>query len=141
MFNWLKKSRIPDKPKTLGQLGEERARQEYQARGYRIVAANFFNQKGLRLGEIDFIAADSRRIIFVEVKTRTQGAEKFGSAAEAVNIFKQKKILRAVKIFLQKRPEYQKLQPQIDVCVVQAQSVDKPDYSVIIIPNAVEDWN
>ena len=48
----------------------------------------------MRLGEIDFIAKDKEQIIFVEVKTRNTSADKFGTAAEAVNEFKQIKFLR-----------------------------------------------
>ena len=139
MFNWLKPA--IQKPKTLGQLGEEAAQQEYEKRGFKIIASNFSNQKGLRLGEVDFIAADKHRIIFVEVKTRTSAASKFGTGAEAVDRFKQAKLLKAVKIFLQKNPKYQSFQPQIDVCVVNASVIDKAGESVKIIANAVEDWN
>jgi putative endonuclease len=146
-------------PKTLGQIGEEMAQEEYKNRGYKIIAANFFNKKGLRLGEIDFIATDKHKIIFVEVKTRSAQLSRFGGGAEAVNSFKQIKILKAVKVFLQKNPKYTLLQPQIDICLINldpvrddskkqtglllpiSNGVDKRGYSAIIIPNAVEDWN
>jgi len=139
MFNFLKSK--PKKPKTLGQWGEEFAQKEYKRRGYSIVESNFSNKKGLRLGEIDFIAKSQDSIVFVEVKTRTPASVKFGSGAEAVDVYKQRKILRAVKVFLQKRPEYQPIRPQIDVCLVIVDLVDKSRNSVIIISNAVEDWN
>lgn len=126
--------------KTLGQLGEEFAQGEYKKRGYKIIAANFFNKKGLRKGEVDFIAADKQTIVFVEVKTRQNQNSRFGSGAEAVNYFKQIKLLKAVKIFLLENPAYQKLRPQIDVCIVTSQ-LDKPSFSAIILTNAVEDLN
>ena len=138
MFNWLKKD---PSQKSLGQRGEEFARQEYRRRGYKIVAANFFNKKGLRLGELDFVAADRNRVVFVEVKTRNLSAAKFGGGAEAVDRFKQIKLLKAVKVFLQKNPKYGNLQPQIDVCLVEYSEVDNSFRPAIIIPNAVEDWN
>src|SRR5579864_7807709 len=97
MFGFLK-SKI-QKPKPLGQLGEEFAQEEYKRRGFSIIASNFFNKKGLRLGEVDFIATAKNRIIFVEVKTRNAASEKFGTGAEAVNAFKQIKLLKAVKTF------------------------------------------
>jgi putative endonuclease len=131
----------PSKPKTLGQVGEELAQEEYKNRGYKIIAANFFNKKGLRLGEIDFISKNKDSIIFVEVKTRNSAVTKFGSGAEAVNQFKQIKILKAVKVFLQKNPKYQNFRPQIDVCEVSLAGVDKQPEYVKIIANAVEDWN
>lgn len=136
MFNFLKSKPI----KTLGQLGEEFAQGEYKKRGYKIIAANFFNKKGLRKGEIDFIATDKQVVIFVEVKTRQNQNSKFGSGAEAVNYAKQAKMLKAIKIFLLQNPDYQKLRPQVDVCVVTSQ-LDKPHFSAIILSNAVEDSN
>ncbi len=77
----------------------------------------------------------------MEVKTRNSSTNKFGGGAESVNAFKQIKILKAVKIFLQKNPKYLNLQPQIDVCLINMSNLDKQGYSAIIIPNAVEDWN
>ena len=58
MFNIFKPK--PVQPKTLGQRGEEFAQGEYKKRGYRIVVANFFNKKGLRKGEVDFIAKNKQ---------------------------------------------------------------------------------
>ncbi len=139
MFNLFKSQ--ASRLNNLGQFGEDLAKAEYRKLGCKIVAENFFNKKGLRLGEIDFIAADKNRIIFVEVKTRKTGSDKFGGGAEAVNRFKQIKILKAVKVFLQSHPKYQSLRPQIDVCLVKINGVDKAGKAVIIIPNAVEDWN
>jgi|ERR1051326_3837277 uncharacterized protein (TIGR00252 family) len=156
MFEWLS----PQKPKTLGQIGEELAQLEYKRRGYKIVAANFFNKKGLRKGEIDLIACNKENIAFVEVKTRTEKQGWHGTAEEAVNVFKQVKLLKAVKIFLLKHPKYQQFRPQIDVAVIIMEnpdelepvkeenqwkyllkvSFDKLSKSVTIIPNAVEDW-
>ncbi len=139
MFN-LFKAKL-QQPKTLGQIGEELAQEEYKKRGYKIIAANFFNKKGLRLGEIDFIAKNKQKIIFVEVKARNLPSDKFGGGAEAVNSYKQIKILKAVKVYLQKNPKFNRLQPQIDVCVINMGGLDKTAYSATIIPNAVEDWS
>ena len=146
MLTWIKtrlskREDLNNKPKTLGQLGEEFAQGEYRRRGYKIIAANFFNPKGLRLGEIDFIAKDKKKIIFVEVKTRTIGDVKFGSAGEAVNTFKQVKLLKSAKIFLLKNQQYQPLMPQIDVCAVEFLPVDKIFRCAKILSNAVEDWD
>jgi putative endonuclease len=139
MLNWLKSE--SKKPNTLGQRGEKFAQTEYTKKGFKIISANFFNKKGLRKGEVDFIAADKANIIFVEVKTRTSSVGRFGTGQEAVNHFKQLKLLKSVKLFLLQYPQYQKLRPQIDVCVVEHHELDKQPFSAIIIPNAVEDWN
>lgn len=143
MLNWLKQksSKQPVKVvvKSLGQMGEEFAQREYIKQGYEIVAANEYNKKGKRLGEIDFIAKNKQRLAFVEVKTRTAGSSKFGSGAEAVDIYKQTKILKAVKVYLLKHSEFSNLKPQIDVCVVEWHEVDKAFSPAIILVNVVED--
>lgn len=138
MFNFLK-SKV-DKPKTLGQLGEEAAQEEYKKRGYKIIAKNEYNKKGKRLGEIDFIAKNKNQLVFVEVKTRTAGVDKFGKGVESVNIYKQQKILRAVKMYLLRNPKMFECKPQIDVCLMEYNGFDKTFKPAIIIQNAVEDW-
>lgn len=138
MFHWLNSK--PAVKKTLGQLGEEWAQGEYKKMGFKILAANVFNRKGKRAGEIDFIAKTSEVLAFVEVKTRTSGIDVFGRGAEAVNLFKQRKLLKAVKLFLARNQRYRHLRPQIDVCLVEVADLDKKLYSATIIPNAVEDY-
>lgn len=138
---WKQKDTSPVKPKTLGQMGEEWAQAEYTKQGYAVIARNEYHHAGKRLGEIDFICRDSQTLIFVEVKTRTCGVDKFGTAAEAVNSFKQRKMLKAIKQYLLKHQELAHLRPQIDVCLIDVTNVDKSLYSARIIMNSVEDWN
>ena len=127
------------KPSSLGAMGEQIAQTEYKRLGFSIVGSNVFNRKGKQLGEIDFIAKREKELCFVEVKTRSLLEDKFGGGLEAVNYFKQKKILKAVKLFLISNPEFQKLAPRIDVCLVELVDLDKPAKSVRILSNAVED--
>ena len=87
------------------------------------------------------MAADGKTVVFVEVKTRTTSVGKFGTGQESVNKFKQLKLLKSVKLFLLQYPKYQALRPQIDVCVVNYNELDKQPFSAIIISNAVEDWS
>jgi putative endonuclease len=141
MFGWFSKNKQHSKPSSLGQRGELWAQDEYRRRGYKIIAANEFNHTGVRLGEIDFIARTKQDLAFVEVKTRSSQSGKFGSGAEAVNVFKQIKLLRAVKLYLLKNPELATLRPHIDVCEVLWNEVDKQFESVKILENSVEDWN
>ncbi len=139
MFGLFRKAAAPIL--TLGRAGELAAQDEYRARGDKILAANFANTRGLRLGEVDFVARKGDSLVFVEVKTRAREAGRFGTGAEAVNGPKQARLLRAVKIFLQKHSEYAALRPQIDVCLVGLKAIDsRPEY-VKILTNAVEDWN
>ena len=159
MWNLFKKSE-PEKPKILGQVGEEIAQIEYKNLGFKIIAKNEFNKKGLRLGEIDFIVTKKDSIIFVEVKTRVHDKGFFGTAIESVDHFKQIKILKAVKLYLVRNQSAQKFKPQIDVCIIKItdfsrlpqveerpakylplDGVDKIPYSARILSNAVEDWN
>src|SRR5690242_9290813 len=99
MFNWLKpKPQNIEKPKTLGQVGEEFAQDIYKEKGFEIIGTNVYNKKGVRKGEIDFIAKSKEKIIFVEVKTRSvHSSRMFGTAEESVNWSKQLKLLKAVK--------------------------------------------
>lgn len=131
----------PDKPLSLGQWGELAAAKVYEEKGYSIVSRNEFNRRGLRLGEIDFIAHTKIDIAFVEVKTRTQEHDLFGTGFEAVNHAKQQKLLKAVHSFRNRDPKYNLLRPHIDVCVVIVPMLDRLNFSVKIIENSVEDWN
>lgn len=140
-MSWFLKSSKGTRPVSLGRLGELWAQDEYCKQGYTIIAQNEYHHKGKRLGEIDFICRDSQTLIFVEVKTRTCGVDKFGTAAEAVNSFKQRKMLKAIKQYLLKHQELAHLRPQIDVCLIDVTNVDKSLYSARIIMNSVEDWN
>lgn len=54
----------------LGRAGEQLAAAHLERRGFAVVARNHRT----RWGEIDLIAADERRIVFCEVKTRRAGA-------------------------------------------------------------------
>lgn len=137
MFNFFKP--VEGKVKTLGQRGEEFSQEYYKKLGFELVESNFFNNKGKRIGELDFIVKNKDTIIFVEVKTRTAEKDRFGSAEEAVNFSKQMKILKTVKLFLNQFVKYQALRPQIDVCLVNYKKLDKNPFSVKIISNAVED--
>ena len=141
MLNWFKKSSESQKPKTLGQIGEEMAQEEYRKKGFKIIAKNEYNKTGKRLGEIDFIAKNKDTLVFVEVKTRASDKGRFGSAIESVDYFKQVKILKAVKLYLLRNRNYLKFKPKIDVCVIIMNEFDKSPKSVKIYSNAVEDWN
>ena len=125
----------------LGKYGELVAQEEYKKAGYKIIAQNEFNRFGKQLGEIDFIALDKLSIVFVEVKTRTASKRDFGSGLEAIHQWKQQRIVRATKLFLQRNPEYQKLTPRIDACVVEVADLDRAIKNVTILPSAVEDLN
>jgi Holliday junction resolvase-like predicted endonuclease len=125
----------------LGRWGERMAQAEYRSSGYKIIRQNVFNRRGKQVGEIDFIALGRGCIVFVEVKTRVIGGSRFGTGFEAIHQLKQQRLLRAVKMFLNKQPKYQKLQPRIDACLVEVGHLDRGQKRVTILPNAVSDLN
>lgn len=90
-----------------GQKGEDIAVFYLENKGYKIINRNYHS----RFGEIDIIAKKEKYIIFIEVKTRRKGS-KF-TAFEAVDIFKQKKIIKTAMIYLSENDE--QLQPRFDV--------------------------
>ena len=72
-----------------GRRGEQIAARHLKRCGYLILARNY-RAAG---AEIDLVALDGSTLVFVEVKFR--GGSDFGTPAEAVNIEKRQRILRA----------------------------------------------
>jgi putative endonuclease len=63
-----------DPRRALGALGERLAAEHLARAGYVVLARNYRT----RFGEIDIIAADSRCLVFCEVKTRVAGLPRSG---------------------------------------------------------------
>jgi putative endonuclease len=61
-----------DSRRALGELGERIAREHLARAGYQILATNYRT----RFGELDVVAADSRCLVFLEVKTRIAGTRR-----------------------------------------------------------------
>lgn len=80
--------------KAVGKAYEDLATAYLINKGYKILARNY----RCKVGEIDIIASDKDFLVFIEVKYRKNSA--FGSPAEAVNYYKQQRILRAAKWYL-----------------------------------------
>ncbi|UEA17574.1 YraN family protein [Pasteurella canis] len=76
------------------------ARFEYQARlfleskGLQFIAAN----QSFKCGELDLIMLDQETIVFIEVRQRRNN--RFGSAIESVDWYKQQKWLNAANLWL-----------------------------------------
>lgn len=101
----------------LGEWGEDIVKKYFIKNGYRILNSNYKNY----FGEIDIIAKLKSKIIFIEVKTRTN--RKFGLPEEAVNFIKQKKLIKtAEKYILDNRL---KNEYQIDVVAVEKRDGEK----------------
>ena len=71
----------------LGIYGEKLALKYLKKQKYKILEKNF----RCALGEIDIVAKDGEFLVFVEVKTRSSNA--FGEPMEAVDFYKQRKLL------------------------------------------------
>lgn len=56
--------------RSAGQTGEVLVTKYLKKHGYTILARNWVNSRGYRVGEIDIVAREGKEIIFVEVKTR-----------------------------------------------------------------------
>ena len=83
----------------LGQRGEHLAARWLERKGYRILARNF----RVRGGEGDLVCRDGDCLVFVEVKTRTAGG--LGYPEDAVQREKQRRLLRAVNLYLVQLPQ------------------------------------
>ena len=75
-------------------MGEDDAVRHLEEQGYRILARNVVNHGG----EIDVVAMDGETLCFVEIKAR-DGA-RYGLSVEAVGFTKQRRLSRAVSLYL-----------------------------------------
>lgn len=78
----------------IGKYGEDVASKYLREKGYKIKVRNYRTF----LGEIDIICEYKGNIIFVEVKTRN--SDKFGYPEEAINLAKQRKIIKNALCYL-----------------------------------------
>ena len=109
--------------KLTGAYGEVTAARYLRDHGYTILDANYRT----RLGEIDIIAENRKYIVFVEVKTRTEGS--LIDAALAVDYGKQQRITATAQSYLSKNGI--KLQPRFDVAEVYVDGLEVKDFNYI----------
>lgn len=95
----------------LGIDGEQIATDFLKEHGYHIICRNFIS----RFGEIDIIGRDGKYLAFVEVKTRKSSGN-IATGFEAIDVAKQKKIIRTANYFLLCNKQYARsnLQPRFD---------------------------
>ncbi|HEX5474960.1 MAG TPA: YraN family protein [Vicinamibacterales bacterium] len=113
----------------LGKFGEDRAVRELERRGYAILDRRYRT----RHGEIDIVAEDRGTIVFVEVKAR-ETAE-FGTAAEAVVPWKQRRIVSMAVDYLARR-RLTNRPCRFDVVAIDAAGSDHE--RIEVIPNAFD---
>jgi putative endonuclease len=125
---WLKPASSEPEHLRLGRWGEKIAAKHLRLCGYKILRKNFRAPGG---GEVDLVCRHGKFLVFVEVKTRT--SEDFGRPIDAVNLKKQRLIIRgALKwLHLLDRPE---ISFRFDVVEV----VMFPDREIRVIENAFQ---
>jgi putative endonuclease len=119
---------------TLGRHGEDLALEHYRQLGFKFLERNYIFHRGKQTGEIDLVVCKNQEIVFVEVKTRR--SSRFGTGLEAVDFFKQRKLVMTAKLYLLKHPQYRGWNYRIDVVTV---DIDNQIEPVIIVTNAIED--
>ncbi len=101
--------------RTTGNLGEESAAEYLIAHGYHIIGRNVY----IGRAEIDIIAENNDRIVFVEVKTRRQYPDKysiFPRPADAVDMRKRELLIRAAEGYIVRTGNEKS--PRIDIIEV-----------------------
>lgn len=82
----------------LGHMGEAVAAKYYIRQGYLLLNHNYRT----RMGELDLILYKANTIVFAEVKTRTSAQR--AAPAEAVDYYKQQRLIAAAGQYLQQSP-------------------------------------
>ncbi len=108
-----------------GHRGEEIAATHLKRNGYRIIRRNF----SCKVGEIDIIAQHDGYLVFVEVRSRTDGSSL--NPIHTIDRHKQERIIRAAQVYLD-RHFTGTPQVRFDVVIV---TVTNPP-SVEVIPDA-----
>lgn len=118
----------------LGRRGEDLVAAKFKQEGYKLLERNYIFPRGKQSGELDLVFIKDREIVFVEVKTRSGSS--YGSPFEAVDLNKQRKLVRTAKLYLHLHPKFESLNYRIDVAAVDIDNLINP---VIILKNAIED--
>ena len=113
-----------------GAEGEKRVANYLRKTGFSVIKRNFQS----RYGEIDIIAENEEFLLFVEVKTRKQ--DSMFSGAEAVDEFKQRRILLTANDYIVKTQNEK--QPRFDIAevIVTEKENGESGYKLRYIENA-----
>lgn len=100
----------------LGQQGEDKALAYLRQHGLQHVESNWH----CGCGEIDLIMRDGRELVFVEVRQRSDTSR--GGAGASIGPAKQRRIVNAAQIYLQRFP---RVPPsRIDVVAIDGQQIE-----------------
>ncbi len=117
-------------PTKRGNQGENAAARYLEQNGWTICCRNYHSM----YGEIDLIAANEEYIAFVEVKTRKPNS--LYTAAEAVTVSKQRRIIKTAQQYLM---EYQTdKQPRFDVCEVYHADTEEDLWEICYLEDAFQ---
>lgn len=81
-----------------GNAAEHKARQILEAKGFRLVQANYHS----RWGEIDLIMRDGPALVFVEVRSRR--SLRYGTPLESIVPAKQRRLMLTAQDYLLRHP-------------------------------------
>ncbi len=109
---------------SLGQRGETLGWKYLLDQGYRILEKNF----RCPLGEIDVVAQKDKRLVFIEIKTRS--SNRFGSPQEAVTPAKQAKLVRLAEWYLRQTAD-KEARVSFEVLAVTWDGKTPPEFKLI----------
>jgi len=115
---------MKDATKALGARGEDLAVQYLKKKGFKVIERNYH----CSAGEIDLIAREGKTLIFVEIKTRS--SSEFGLPQEAVDRFKQKKMIEVARAYLAEHHLNEEIPARFDVVAIHLTSTG-PDIELI----------
>ena len=95
--------------RTRGAQVEDAALAHLLAHGLHLIARN----AGFKVGELDLVMRDGDCVVFVEVRYR--GSAAFGGGAASVDGRKQRRLVRAAQVFLQRFPSFAQAPCRFDV--------------------------
>ncbi len=104
---------MKDTSKALGSKGEDLAVQYLKKKGFKVIERNYH----CPAGEIDLIAREKNTLVFVEIKARS--SSDFGLPQEAVDRFKQRKMIEAARTYLAERHLTEDIPARFDVVAIQ----------------------
>ncbi len=116
---------MDDTRKALGFRGEALAVKYLKKRGFKVIERNYH----CPVGEIDLIAREGNTLVFVEIKARSSSA--FGLPQDAVDRFKQKKIIQAARDYLAKHHLNEEIPARFDVVAIHLTPSGPPDIELI----------
>lgn len=112
-----------------GRKAENLARDHLQARGLRMLAANY----RCRYGELDLVMRDGAFLVVVEVRSRR--SERHGAPEASIGFRKAQRLARSARCFLREHPQFGGMMLRFDVVGILAAGERA---RVRWIPNALE---